>query len=125
MCQVLAISGCLLIFVLQGVLKRIIFYGWFNKLLVYNETRGCKQSKVNGSLLFVQKINVAMNFFNIVLKLFFFSKIISMMIIFHFIFKMLKNPILKVELSRISKNISTCTKCPVLQNGLHVDEILI
>jgi hypothetical protein len=38
---------------------------------------------------------------------------------------MLKNPILKVELSIIYKKISTCTKCPILQNGLHVDEILI
>jgi hypothetical protein len=47
------------------------------------------------------------------------------MIIFHFIFKTLENPILKVELSRILKNISTCTKCLILQNGLHVNEILI
>jgi hypothetical protein len=48
-----------------------------------------------------------------------------MMMIFHFIFQMLKNPILKVELSRIFKNISIWTKCPILQNGLIVDEILI
>jgi hypothetical protein len=34
--------------------------------------------------------------------------------------KMLKNPILKVELSRIFKDISICRKCPILQNGLHV-----
>ncbi len=47
------------------------------------------------------------------------------MIIFHFMFKMLKNPILKVELNRILKIIFICTKCPILQNGLHVDEILI
>jgi hypothetical protein len=47
------------------------------------------------------------------------------MIIFHFIFKMLKNSILKVELSRIFLKNSTCTKCLILQNGLHVDEILI
>ncbi len=40
-------------------------------------------------------------------------------------FKMLKKSILKIELSRILKIISTCTKCPILQNGLHVDEILI
>jgi hypothetical protein len=40
-------------------------------------------------------------------------------------FKMLKNPILKVKLSRIFFNISTYTKCSILQNGLHVDEILI
>jgi hypothetical protein len=50
---------------------------------------------------------------------------INMMIIFHFIFKILKNRILKVELSIDLKNISTCTKCLILQNGLHVDEILI
>jgi hypothetical protein len=37
---------------------------------------------------------------------------------------MLKNPILKVELNRIEKKIN-CTKCPILQNGPHVDEILI
>jgi hypothetical protein len=47
------------------------------------------------------------------------------MIIFYFIFKNLKNPILKVRLSRILKNVSTCTKCPILQNGLYIDEILI
>jgi hypothetical protein len=29
---------------------------------------------------------------------------------------MLKNPILKVELNRILKIISTCTKCSILQN---------
>jgi ketopantoate reductase len=40
-------------------------------------------------------------------------------------FKMLKNPILKVKLNKILKNISTCTKCLILQNGLNVDEILI
>jgi hypothetical protein len=40
-------------------------------------------------------------------------------------FKMLKDPILKVELNRIKKIISICTKCPILQNGLHVNEILI
>jgi len=38
---------------------------------------------------------------------------------------MLKNSILKVELGKIFKIISICTKCPILQNGLHVDEILI
>jgi len=47
------------------------------------------------------------------------------MIIFHFIFKILKNPVLKIRLNRILKNVSTCTKCPIVQNGLHVDEILI
>jgi hypothetical protein len=45
--------------------------------------------------------------------------------IFHSIFKILENPILKVELNRISKNVSTFTKCPILQNGLHVNEIFI
>ncbi len=38
---------------------------------------------------------------------------------------MLRNPILKIKLSRIFKNISTCTKCSILQNGLHVDEMFI
>jgi len=33
--------------------------------------------------------------------------------------------VLKVELRRIFENISTCTKCLILQNGLHVGEILI
>jgi hypothetical protein len=47
------------------------------------------------------------------------------MIIFHFIFKMLKNIILKIKWSRFFKNVSTCTKCSILQNGLHVNEILI
>jgi hypothetical protein len=37
----------------------------------------------------------------------------------------MKNPILKVELNIFLKNVYTCTKCPILQNGLHVDEILI
>jgi len=44
---------------------------------------------------------------------------------FHFVFKMLKNLLLKVELSRIFKNVFTCMRCQILQNGLHVDEILI
>ncbi len=48
-----------------------------------------------------------------------------MMIIFHFMFKMLKKPILKIELSRLLKNISSCIKCPILQNGLNENEILI
>jgi len=47
------------------------------------------------------------------------------MIIFYFIFKVLKNPILKIELSRIFLNDFTCTKSWILQNGLHVNEILI
>jgi hypothetical protein len=47
------------------------------------------------------------------------------MIILYFIFESLKNPILKVGLSRILKNVFTCTKCLILQNVLHVDEILI
>jgi hypothetical protein len=47
------------------------------------------------------------------------------MIIFHFIFENLENSILKVEWSRIFKNVSTSTKCFILQNGLHVNEILI
>jgi hypothetical protein len=47
-----------------------------------------------------------------------------MMIIFHFIFKILKNPIVKIELNRIFKNVVTCTRCIILQNRLHVDAIL-
>ncbi len=47
-----------------------------------------------------------------------------MMIIFHFILIFLRNSILKVGLSIIFKNVYTCTKCPILQNGLHVDEII-
>ncbi len=38
---------------------------------------------------------------------------------------MLKNSILKVKWNKIEKKNSTCTKCPIFQNGLHVDEILI
>jgi hypothetical protein len=44
-----------------------------------------------------------------------------MMIIFYFIFKMFENIILKVGLSKFLKNGYTC----ILQNELHVDEILI
>jgi hypothetical protein len=40
-------------------------------------------------------------------------------------FKMLKNFILKITLNRIFLNISTCTKCLILQNGLHVNDLLI
>jgi membrane-bound acyltransferase YfiQ involved in biofilm formation len=54
----------------------------------------------------------------------FFCTIINVMIIFHFTFKMLENPILKVELSRI-KNEIYLHKCLILQNGLHVNELLI
>jgi hypothetical protein len=45
--------------------------------------------------------------------------------VFHFIFQMLKNPILKVELSIIFWNDFTFIRCPILQNGLNLDEILI
>jgi hypothetical protein len=48
-----------------------------------------------------------------------------MIIIFYFIFKIFKNLILDIELSRIFKNVSTCTRCSILQNGLYVNEILI
>jgi hypothetical protein len=48
-----------------------------------------------------------------------------MMIIFHFILKILKNLILKLKLSRFFLNVYICTKCLILQNGPHVDEILI
>jgi hypothetical protein len=32
---------------------------------------------------------------------------------------------LKVELSKMFLNVSTCKKRPILQNGLHVNELLI
>jgi hypothetical protein len=38
---------------------------------------------------------------------------------------MLKKPILKIKLNTIFENVSTCTKSPILQNGLDVDETLI
>jgi hypothetical protein len=38
---------------------------------------------------------------------------------------MLKTPILKVNLNTFFKNASTNTICPILQNELQVDEILI
>jgi hypothetical protein len=48
------------------------------------------------------------------------------MIIFHFIFKILKNPILKVvDLNIKLKNTSTCTRCLIIKNELHVNKILI
>jgi len=53
-----------------------------------------------------------------------FCTIINMMIIFHFIFKMLKNPILIVDLSIIFKNVSTCTRCLILENGLDVHDFI-
>jgi hypothetical protein len=43
--------------------------------------------------------------------------------IFHFIFKILKNPFLKIKLRKKNLNVFTCTKCLILQNGLHVNEI--
>ncbi len=51
--------------------------------------------------------------------------ITNLMINFHFILKMLRSPILKVNLNRTLKNGSTCKRCLILQNELHVDEILI
>jgi hypothetical protein len=48
-----------------------------------------------------------------------------MIIIFHFILKMLKNPILKVELSKNFKNSYACTRGMILQIILHVNEISI
>jgi hypothetical protein len=44
------------------------------------------------------------------------------MIIFRLVFKMLKNPILIVDLSTIVLNAYTCTRCLILENGLHVDD---
>jgi hypothetical protein len=40
-------------------------------------------------------------------------------------FRMLESPIFKVKLNRSFKKHSTCTKCSILPNGLHVNEILI
>jgi hypothetical protein len=48
-----------------------------------------------------------------------------MMRVFHYRFKTLKNPILKVGLNRIFLNVFPCTKCPILQNGLHVDDFFL
>jgi hypothetical protein len=48
----------------------------------------------------------------------------NMIIIFHFMIIMLQNPILKVDLS-FFLNAFICTRCPILQNGLKVDEVLI
>jgi hypothetical protein len=50
---------------------------------------------------------------------------INMKIIFQFIIIILKNEHLHVDLSRFYKIASTCKKCPILQNGLQIDEILI
>jgi len=49
----------------------------------------------------------------------------NIMIIFHFMIIMLKTPILKIDLSIIFLNASTCMKCHILQNGLQIDEMLI
>jgi len=48
-----------------------------------------------------------------------------MMIILHFTLSNFGNPILKVKSNRIFLNVSICTRCAILQNGLHVDKILI
>ncbi len=85
----------------------------------------CKQGKVDSSWLLVKKLTCSHEKVLMYWKYNLFCIIINMMIIFYFIFKNLKNPILKVRLSRILKNVSTCTKCPILQNGLYIDEILI
>jgi hypothetical protein len=63
------------------------------------------------------------NIYMLKVEILFFT-IINMMIIFHFIFLMLKNPILIVYLSISFLNASTCTRCLILENGLHVDEFL-
>jgi hypothetical protein len=47
------------------------------------------------------------------------------MIIFHFIFKLLKIPILKVDLNRIFLNVVIGTRCLIIENGLNIDEVLI
>jgi hypothetical protein len=48
-----------------------------------------------------------------------------MMIIFHFTLSNFGNPILEVKSNKFFKNVSTCTRCVILQNGLHVNKILI
>jgi hypothetical protein len=85
----------------------------------------CKKGKVNGSLLCFKNIYKRPWKSSNVLKVKnLFCTIINMMIIFHFIFKMLKIPILKIDLSRIVFYALTCTRCLILQNGLHVDEFI-
>jgi hypothetical protein len=40
-----------------------------------------------------------------------------MTVIFCFLFKMVKNPMLKVELNKTFLNASICIRCLILQNG--------
>jgi hypothetical protein len=47
------------------------------------------------------------------------------MIILHFTLSNFGSPILKVKSNRIFLNVSIYTRCAILQNGLHVDKILI
>jgi hypothetical protein len=47
-----------------------------------------------------------------------------MKIIFQFNIIILKNEHIHVDISRFYKIASICKKCPILQNGLQVDEIL-
>jgi hypothetical protein len=72
-----------------------------------------------------KKLQVAMKKFYYIENKILFCTIVNMMIIFHFIFKMLKNPILKVDLNRIFFNASIGTRCLIVENGLNVDEIFI
>jgi len=61
-----------------------------------------KQGEVDSSLFYVkEKIHIAMNFFLNIKSLKQKIAIINMIIIFHFIFKVLKNPTLKVELFKL------------------------
>jgi hypothetical protein len=75
--------------------------------------------KVNSLQLLVKKITCNHEFF---LMYWIYMSNNNMMIIFHFIFWNLKKPILKVGLSKKKLNVSACTKCLILQNGLHVDD---
>jgi hypothetical protein len=88
--------------------------------------KGCKQSKVDGSLLLLKKKTCSHE------KVIMYWKqkiiigaIINMKITFFILYFYVEKPHLENKLNRIFKNISTCTKCSILQNGLHVDEILI
>jgi hypothetical protein len=47
------------------------------------------------------------------------------MIIFYFMIIMLKIFVLKINLNKISKNASTCTRFLTLQNVLQIDKISI
>ncbi len=63
-------------------------------------------------------------FFNVLKVENLFCAIINMMKIFHFLFKMLKKPHFESIVKYKNLNASICKRCPILQNGLHVEETL-